>query len=187
MRSETRPRVRGNRGPAVSARPSTIDPGGGEGSVIAGVAPRMHWPEVGERVRSAVAKPDDVVNLDGIRSDDRRAADAAEQRAAAAQDQRRGYRSVGPRRWGAHPRCDPELCQDRPRSDGARASGAQCGSARCACPARSSRALCTRHYQVRAGPSDRHAGRSRGSRIRSAHGSSSRRSSTRGRPRAGTS
>jgi hypothetical protein len=48
----------------------------------------MHGSQVGEGVRSAIAKPDDVVYLDRVRSDDRRAADAAEQRAAAAQDQR---------------------------------------------------------------------------------------------------
>jgi hypothetical protein len=48
----------------------------------------MHGSQVGEGVRSAVAKPRDVVNLDRVRGDDLTAADAAEQRAAVTQDQR---------------------------------------------------------------------------------------------------
>jgi hypothetical protein len=48
----------------------------------------MHGPEVAQSVGAAIAKPDDVVNLDRVRSDDWSAADAAEQRAAVAQDLR---------------------------------------------------------------------------------------------------
>jgi len=53
-------------------------------SVIAAIAPRMHGPEVTQSVGAAIAKPDDVVYLDRVRNDDLSAADAAEQRAAAA-------------------------------------------------------------------------------------------------------
>src|SRR5262245_48249591 len=48
----------------------------------------MHGPQVAEGVRSAVAKPRDVVNLDRFRSNDRSATDSAEQWAAAAEDKR---------------------------------------------------------------------------------------------------